>query len=119
LIGTAHGVRGVLHCFTGGTALFDAAMLAGWFISFAGLITFRNFDNEALLRAVPADRLLLETDSPYLAPVPHRGGRNEPAYVVETYRKAAALRGEEEGVLAARVSANARDFYGLPRGADA
>ena len=113
MISTAPGVRGVLHCFTGGTALFETAMEAGWFISFAGLITFRNFDNGALLCAVPADRLLLETDSPYLAPVPHRGGRNEPAYVGETYRKAAALRGESVSELAARVCANARAFYGL------
>jgi TatD DNase family protein len=113
MIRASGGVRGVLHCFTGGAVLFDAAMEADWFISFAGLITFRNFDNRDLLRAVPADRLLLETDSPYLAPVPHRGRRNEPAYVVETCRTAAALRGEDEAGLAAQTTSNARAFYGL------
>jgi hypothetical protein len=83
-------VRGVLHCFSGGPGLLDAALAAGWYISFAGMVTFRNFDGADLLRAVPADRLLLETDSPYLAPVPHRGRRNEPAFVVETCRAVAA-----------------------------
>jgi TatD DNase family protein len=110
---TGAGVRGVLHCFAGGPALFDAAMDAGWYVSFAGLITFRNFDNTALLRAVPADRLLLETDSPYLAPVPHRGRRNEPAFVVETCAAAAAIRSEDPSALAAAVTANALRFYGL------
>jgi TatD DNase family protein len=112
LVRGAAGVRGVLHCFAGGAALFDAAMEAEWYISFAGLVTFRNFD-AALLRAVPADRLLVETDSPYLAPVPHRGKRNEPAYVVETCRAVAALRGEDATSTAGATAANARRFYGL------
>lgn len=112
MIGGA-AVRGVLHCFAGGPSLFETALAAGWFISFAGLVTFRNFDNEALLRATPVDRLLLETDSPYLAPVPHRGRRNEPAYVVETCGAAAAIRGEDPVETAAAVTANARRFYGL------
>ena len=107
------GVTGVLHCFAGGVSLFESALSLGWYISFAGLITFRNFDNESLLRATPADRLLLETDSPYLAPVPHRGRRNEPAFVMETCRAAALLRDEDPAVVAATVSANARSFYGL------
>jgi len=106
--------RGVLHCFAGGRALLDAALDADWYVSFAGLITFRRFDGADLLRDVPADRLLLETDSPYLAPVPHRGRRNEPAFVVETCRVAATLRGESFAELAARTTANARRFYGLP-----
>lgn len=110
------GVTGVLHCFAGGSDLFDAAMQAGWFISFAGLITFRNFDNAALLRATPPDRLLLETDSPYLAPVPHRGRRNEPAFVFDTCRAAAAIRGENPAALAAATTRNALQFYRLPAG---
>jgi TatD DNase family protein len=105
------GVPGVLHCFAGGRALFDTAILAGWFISFAGLVTFRNFDNGGLLRATPLDRLLLETDSPYLAPVPHRGRRNEPAHVVDTCRSAAALRGEDPAELGRTVTANALRLY--------
>lgn len=107
------GVRGVLHCFAGGQTLFDTALEADWYISFAGLITFRNFDDAALVQATPADRLLLETDSPYLAPVPHRGKRNEPAFVVETCRAAALLRSEDPAVLGAVTTANARRFYRL------
>ena len=107
------GAHGVLHCFAGGRALFDAAMDIGWLVSFAGLITFRNFGNADLLRATPADRLLIETDSPYLAPVPHRGHRNEPAFVVETCRTAASLRDEDPAATAAATTANALRFYGL------
>ena len=107
------GVSGVLHCFAGGRDLFDTAIDAGWFISFAGLITFRNFDNADLLRATPSDRLLVETDSPYLAPVPHRGRRNEPAFVVDTCRAAAAARGEDPAVTAAAITATAVRFYNL------
>lgn len=112
LIGSA-GVIGVLHCFAGGRKLFDAAIEAGWFISFAGLITFRNFDGADLVRATPSDRLMLETDSPFLAPVPHRGGRNEPAFVIDTCRVAATMRGEDPAMTAAAVHANAVRFYGL------
>jgi TatD DNase family protein len=107
------GVRGVLHCFAGGASLFDAALAADWYISFAGMVTFRTFDNADLVRATPADRLLLETDSPYLAPVPHRGRRNEPAHVVETCRAVARLRGDDAVRLAATVTTNAHRFYGL------
>jgi TatD DNase family protein len=109
----AGSVVGVLHCFAGRARLFDAAMERDWYISFAGLITFRSFADAALLRAVPPDRLLLETDSPYLAPVPHRGRRNEPAFVVETCRVAAELREESPADLADTVTCNARRFYGL------
>lgn len=107
------GARGVLHCFSGGPALLEAALAEDWYVSFAGVVTFRRFDGADLLRAVPPDRLLLETDSPYLAPVPHRGRRNEPAYVVETCRAAAALLGETPDACAARTGANARRFYSL------
>jgi TatD DNase family protein len=116
MVGSA-GVAGVLHCFAGGASLLDAALEAGWYVSFAGLVTFRTFAGAELLRAVPSDRLLLETDSPYLAPVPHRGRRNEPALVVETCRAVALLRGEPEAEVADRATANARRFYGLQPGA--
>jgi TatD DNase family protein len=111
----AAGVCGVLHCFAGGRRLLDAAIERDWYVSFAGLITFRNFADADLLRAVPQDRLLLETDSPYLAPVPHRGRRNEPAFIIETCRTAARLRDVTPWNLAALVTANARRFYGLER----
>lgn len=106
-------VRGVLHCFTAGPELLDYALEAGWYVSFAGLITFRNFAGAEELRRVPDDRLLLETDSPYLAPVPERGKRNEPAFVVHTCRVAAALRGQDPDVLASLTTENARRFYGI------
>lgn len=113
MIRAAGGVTGVLHCFAAGPALLDVALEADWHVSFAGLITFRNFDGADLLRRVPANRLLLETDSPYLAPVPHRGRRNEPAFVVDTCRAAAAIRATDPAGLAALVAANARRFYRL------
>lgn len=110
------GVSGVLHCFAGGPDLFDVAMELDWFISFAGLITFRNFDNTGLLRATPRDRLLLETDSPYLAPVPHRGRRNEPVFLLDTCRAAASLRGESPESLASVATSNALRFYRITEG---
>jgi TatD DNase family protein len=113
MIASAPGVCGVLHCFSGGAALLDAALDIDWYVSFAGMVSFRSFDAVDLLRAVPADRLLLETDSPYLAPVPHRGRRNEPAFVADTCRAVAAHLNEAAAVIAARTTANARRFYGL------
>ena len=106
-------VRGVLHCFAGGAALLEAGLEAGWMISFSGLVTFRNYDGAELVRAVPADRLLVETDAPYLAPVPHRGRRNEPAFVRHVAEGVAALRGEPLEQVAAYTARNARAFYGL------
>lgn len=108
------GVRGVLHCFTGGDELLATGLDAGWYVSFSGLVTFRRFDGESQVRAVPGDRILVETDSPYLAPVPFRGKRNEPAHVVLTTRRVAEIRGEDPAEFAGRVAANARAFYGLP-----
>src|SRR6185503_13585270 len=87
------GVRGVLHCFTGPRELADAALDAGWSLSFSGVITFRKWADDALLRLPPAERLLVESDAPYLAPVPHRGKRNESAWVSLTLAKLAAARG--------------------------
>lgn len=107
------GTRGILHCFSGGEALLQAGLDAGWYISFAGPVTFKRFADEALLHAVPDDRLLIETDSPYLAPVPHRGRRNEPALLPHTCEVVARMRGVEAGVLGALVERNARACYGL------
>jgi len=106
-------VRGVLHCFAGGAALLETGLEAGWMISFSGLVTFRNYDGAELVRAVPANRLLVETDAPYLAPVPHRGRRNEPAFVRHVVEGVAALRGEEVEEVAAYTTSNARAFYRL------
>jgi TatD DNase family protein len=109
----ADRVTGVLHCFTGGDELLDAALGAGWYVSFSGIVTFGSFDAPERVRRVPADRLMVETDSPYLAPVPERGGRNEPAFVAHTCRRVAEIRGEDPAGTAARTRANARRFYGL------
>ncbi|HEX6940673.1 MAG TPA: TatD family hydrolase [Longimicrobiales bacterium] len=107
-------VRGVLHCFAGGASLLEAALEVGWYVSFSGLVTFKNYDGGALVRAVPGDRLLIETDSPYLAPVPMRGRRNEPAFVRHVAEGVARLRGESYEAVAGRTARNAARFYGLP-----
>lgn len=107
------GIRGVLHCFTGSAALATVGLEAGWCVSFSGIVTFRNWTDDALLRLVPADRLLVESDSPYLAPVPNRGKRNEPAWCAYTLRRLAEVRGDEERALARQVAANARRLFRL------
>jgi TatD DNase family protein len=110
---------GVLHCFSSGRVLLEEALALGWYVSFGGMITFPKWDAADLLRMVPLDRLLLETDSPYLAPVPHRGRRNEPAYVGLVARRAAELRNEDVEALIEATGENARRFYGLPERAAA
>ena len=109
----AAGIGGVLHCFTGSAALAEAALAGGWYISFAGITTFAKWRDEDVVRLVPADRLLVESDAPYLAPVPHRGKRNEPAWCADTTRRLAAIRGTEPDALGAQVVANARRLFGL------
>ena len=110
--GTA-GVRGVLHCYTGSATLAEAALGVGWYVSFSGIVTFRKWTDDALLRLVPDDRLLVESDSPYLAPQPHRGRRNEPAWVAETIARLADARAATAEHVAACTSANARRLFGL------
>lgn len=103
----SRGLGGILHCFTGNWSQAKAALDMGFMISFAGNVTFPKAQQirDAALE-VPLDRMLIETDSPYLAPVPHRGKRNEPAYVIETARKLGELRrttAEEMGELTSRT----------------
>ena len=107
------GVPGVLHCFSGGPALAEAALAAGWYVSFSGIVTFKKWDGGELVRLVPDDRLLVETDAPYLAPVPFRGKRNEPAYVREVVVRLAAVRGWTPHETGALVTANAARCFGL------
>ena len=111
------GVRGVMHCFTGSHALAHAALEAGWYISFSGIITFRKFDDEPLLRLVPDDRLLVESDAPYLAPVPYRGTRNEPAWVASTLQRLAMARGADAAALGEQTRRNTITLFGLPEDA--
>jgi TatD DNase family protein len=108
------GIRGVLHCFTGSAALATAGLDAGWYVSFSGIVTFRKWTDDALLRLVPEDRLLVESDSPYLAPVPCRGKRNEPAWCAYTLQRLAEVRGAEPATLGARIVANTRRCFRLP-----
>lgn len=110
----AAGVRGVLHCFTGPARLGEVAIEAGWHVSFSGIVTFKKWSGNDMIRAVPEDRILVESDSPYLAPVPHRGKRNEPAYVSLTLAKVAEARGVAPRILGETVTANARRLFGLP-----
>jgi TatD DNase family protein len=98
---------GVLHCFTGGRALADRALELGFYISISGIVTFRNAEDlRAIVRDLPLDRLLVETDAPYLAPVPYRGKRNEPAFVAATAAFVAELKGIGPEVLAEATTAN-------------
>jgi len=100
-------VRGVLHCFTGSAELARKALDFGFFISLSGIVTFKNaHDLQETAKWLPSDRLLVETDSPFLAPVPHRGQPCEPAFVADTAAFVAELRGEELGLLADTTTAN-------------
>ena len=107
------GTVGVLHCYTGSHSLAEFAIDAGWYISFSGIITFKKWGDDDLLRLVPADRLLVESDSPYLAPMPFRGKRNEPARVAHTVQKLAVARGTDAEELGRLTAANTERLFGL------
>jgi TatD DNase family protein len=107
------GLTGVLHCFSAGRPVLEAALARGLCVSWSGMITFRNWDAEWAVEAVPGDRLLIETDAPYLAPVPHRGKRNEPAFVAATAARLAELRGTTPELVAELTAANARRLFRL------
>ena len=101
------GVTGVLHCFTGSAELARKGLDLGFFVSLSGIVTFKNAaDLQATAKWLPADRMLVETDSPFLAPVPHRGRKCEPAFVADTARFVADLRGEDPELLADTTTAN-------------
>ena len=108
--------KAVLHCFTSSAALAETGLELGLFVSFSGVVTFKNSDDlRAIARAVPLDRMLVETDAPFLAPVPHRGKRNEPAFVAETARVLAGLKGLDPTAFAEATSRNVdRLFAKLP-----
>ncbi len=107
----AQEVGGVMHCFTESLAVAEAAMNLGFFISFSGIVTFKSArELQDVARAVPIERLLIETDAPYLAPVPYRGRTNEPAFVPKVAAKLAELKGKTVDQIAAATSAN---FFSL------
>jgi TatD DNase family protein len=107
----------VLHCFTASRALAETGISLGFYVSFSGVLTFKNaVELRAIAASIPLERLLVETDAPYLAPVPHRGKRNEPSYVVETARTLAEVKGIDVETLSAATTANVlRLFSKLPR----
>jgi TatD DNase family protein len=111
----------VLHCFTGGRDLAMAAIDLGLSISFTGILTFKNSQNlRDIARELPADRILVETDAPYLAPLPHRGRRNEPSFVIETAKMLAQVRKVSPEEIARQTSENFfRLFSKVPRPAAA
>jgi len=104
--------RALLHCFTSSRALAETGLELGLYISFSGVLTFKNSgDLRAIARDAPLDRLLVETDAPFLAPVPHRGRRNEPAFVVETAKVLAETRGVSFEEIAAATRANSLRIF--------
>ena len=110
----AGGLTGVIHCFSSTAYLAERALALGFYISLSGIVTFRKATElQAIARTIPADRLLVETDSPYLAPVPMRGKRNEPAFVQHTARCLAEVKGVPLETIAACTTANARTLFGL------
>jgi TatD DNase family protein len=114
LLRAARGVRGVMHCYTMGAEELPAYLELGFYISFSGVVTYpKNGRNQEAARTVPLERLLVETDSPYLAPQGWRGQRNEPAHVTAVLRAIATLRGAREDELARATSENAARLFGL------
>lgn len=110
----AAGTGGVFHCFSGNIKMAREAMAMGFYISFTGVVTFRNARAlREVVRAVPIERILVETDCPYLAPVPHRGHRNEPAFVVDTAEAIAGIKGLSLSDVARITTLNARHLFAI------
>jgi TatD DNase family protein len=113
------GRLGVLHCFAGSGGFATKLLDLGLMISFSGIVTFKNADDlRAVARETPEDRLLIETDTPYLAPVPHRGKSNEPAYVVHVAEALARIRNDTVEHIAQSTARNAEMLFGLSRSKD-
>ena len=112
------GVRGVLHCFTGPAVLADVALDSGWYLSFSGVVTFKKWSEDALIQSAPPDRILIESDAPYLAPVPFRGKRNEPAHVALTLQHVAKARELTPEEMGKQVVANTRRLFNLATPSD-
>jgi TatD DNase family protein len=106
-----------MHCYTGSHGLAEIALDAGWYVSFSGIVTFNKWFDDDLIRLVPQERLLVESDAPYLAPVPFRGKRNEPAWVTHTLSKVARAREDDPRELGRVTAANAGRLFGLAFGA--
>ena len=111
------GVTGVLHCFTGSAELARKGLDLGFYVSLSGIVTFKNAqDLQEIAKWLPADQMLVETDSPFLAPVPHRGQKCEPAFVADTAQFVADLRGEDVDQLGEATSANFFKLFSKAQG---
>ena len=109
--GADEGPRGVLHCFSSGRGLAEDGLSLGFYLSFSGILTFKTAQElREIAKSVPMDRLLVETDAPYLAPIPYRGKVNEPAYVIETLKCLAEIKGVTPGQMA---DATTQNFFRL------
>jgi len=111
---TPHGIGGIMHCFSGGPDEAARALDLGFYLSFGGIVTFpKALAVQEAAKSTPRDRILIETDAPYLAPVPRRGKRNEPALIVHTARKLAELRGESYEEVCAATTGNFRRLMAI------
>jgi TatD DNase family protein len=105
-------IGGILHCYSGSLELAQAGLEMGFWVSFSGMLTFQKAHNvREVAQKVPMERLLIETDAPFLAPVPHRGKRNEPSFVVETAKALAELKGTSIEVIGSQTSENYRRLF--------
>ena len=105
--GAGQGLTGLIHCFSGSRAMAEQALELGFYLSISGIVTFKKAEElREIIAAVPLDRLLVETDAPYLAPIPHRGKRNEPAFVTHTAAAVAKIKGVGAAEFAAATTAN-------------
>ena len=107
--------KGVMHCWSGNVKEMREFLKLGFYISFSGNVTFKNaIDIHECAKEVPSGKFLVETDSPFLSPVPHRGKRNEPSFVTHVVEKISELRGESFSEIAEKTTQNARQLFGLP-----
>jgi TatD DNase family protein len=113
ILGSHPGVTAILHSFSSGVKLLRAGLVLRHYVSFSGMVTFKNWGLDDAIRETPLDRLLLETDAPYLAPVPHRGKRNEPAFVRHVAERVAAVLSTPAEELVATTGENATRVFGL------
>ncbi len=120
ILGEAHAVDpfpGVIHCFTSGPELAEKAVEIGFYVSFSGIVTFKNAEDlRTIAKSLPLDRILIETDAPYLAPVPNRGKRNEPAYVVHVAERLAAILNMDTETIAAATTDNFHRLFSRVNG---
>lgn len=111
-----NGLKGIMHCFSGSYEIARECLDLGLYVAFGGALTFKNAVRPIeVVQKLPSDRLLIETDCPYMTPVPYRGKRNDPSFIILTLKKMAEVREEDEEELAEKLYRNALDVYGIPK----